>query len=158
MIKVAIGMTNGKSTTAQTLNEAQKSCLSALLDAVVPASGDGTMPSAGEMDFLPYLQAQAAEFLTVMTGILNQFDDTFADRPLPARVALVQEFARTEARVFDGLVFRIYDCYYQSDRVRGLIGAQLGPPFPNGHDIPAGDFSSLETVKSRAKGYRRCCP
>ncbi len=78
----------------QTLNEAQKSCLSALLGAVVPASSDGTMPSAGEMDFLPYLQAQAAEFLPVLTGILSQFDDTFADRPLPARVALVQEFVR----------------------------------------------------------------
>ena len=155
MIKVASGMTNGTSTTAQTLNEAQKRCLSALLDAVVPASGDGTMPSAKEMDFLPYLLAQAAEFLPVLTGILNQFDDTFADRPLPARVALVQELARTEARVFDSLVFRVYDCYYQTDRVRSLIGAQLGSPFPDGHDIPAGDFSSLEVVKSHAKGYRR---
>ena len=158
MIKVAIGMTNGKSTTAQVLSEAQKSCLSALLDAVVPASSDATMPSAGEMGFLPYLKAQAADFLPVLTGVLNQFGGTFADRPLPARVALVQEFARTEAQVFDSLVFRIYDCYYQSARVRDLIGAQPGPPFPGGHDIPAGDFSSLEAVKSRAKGYRRYRP
>lgn len=148
-------MTNGKSTTAQTLNEAQENCLSALLDAIVPASGDGTMRSAGEMDFLPYLQIQAADFLPVLMGILNQFDKTFADQPLPARVALVQEFAQTEARVFDSLVFRVYDCYYQTDRARYLIGTQPGPPFPDGHDIPTGDFSSLEVVKSRAKAYRR---
>ena len=155
MIKAAIGMKYAKSTTALALNETQKSCLSALLDAIVPASSDGTMPSAGEMDFLSYLQAQAADFLPVLTGIVNQFDATFAERPLPARVALVQEFAHTEAQAFDSLVFRIYDCYYQTDRVRDLIGAQLGPPFPDGHDIPAGDLSSLEAVKSRAKGYRR---
>ena len=147
-------MKTENSAAIQALNNAQLSCLSALLDTVLPASEDGTMPSASEMDFLSYLQAQAKEFLPVLTGILGQCDDNFPDQTLPVRVALVRNFARTEAQVFNSLVFRIYDCYYQTDRVRRLIGAEPGPPFPGGHTIPAGDFSSLETVKSRGKGYR----
>ncbi len=147
-------MKTENSAAIQALNNAQLSCLSALLDTVLPASEDGTMPSASEMDFLSYLQAQAKEFLPVLTGVLGQFDDNFPNQTLLSRVALVRNFARTEVQMFNSLVFRIYDCYYQSDRVRSLIGAEPGPPFPSGHTIPAGDLSSLETVKSRGKSYR----
>ena len=148
-------MTNEKQTAAQALNDVEICRLPALLDTILPASEDGAMPSACETDFLSYLQEQAADFLPVLAEILDQFDNAFADQPLTARVAQVQAFSQTDAQAFDSLLFRIYDCYYQADRVRGLIGAQPGSPFPGGHVIPAGDFSSLEVVKSRGKGYRR---
>ena len=56
---------------------------------------------------------------------------------------------------FRSLLFRVYDSYYQDAGVCAAIGARPGPPFPNGHSIPAGDLSSLEAVKARGKGYRR---
>ena len=137
------------------MNDARRKRLLALLDTVLPASEDCTMPSSAEMDFMSYLETQAADFLPVLTGLVDRFDDGFPNKSLSARVALVREFAGEDAETFNGLVFRIYDCYYQNDRVRGLIGTRPGPPFPGGHEIPAGDLSSLEAVKSRGKGYRR---
>lgn len=129
--------------------------LRALQDTILPASADGSLPSAAEIDLPGYLDEQAPEFREELERILDRFDDGFADLPLDRRVALVQAFAESDAAAFRRLVFRIYDSYYQTDRVRTAIGARPGPPFPQGHTIPAGDLASLEAVKARGKGYRR---
>ncbi|MEQ9335292.1 hypothetical protein [Thalassobaculum sp.] len=129
--------------------------LAALQDTILPASADGTMPSAAEIDFPAYLAEQAPEYRDELTAILDRFDDGFPGLPLDRRVALVRAFSEADAKAFRSLVFRVYDSYYQDDRVRAAIGARPGPPFPGGHSIPAGDLSSLEAVKARGKGYRR---
>lgn len=140
---------------AVTLTQAQRRRLPALLDTILPASEDGTMPSAAEIDFLAYLDEQAPDFAAELVGILEKFDDGFPGLPLDRRVALVRSFSESDNPAFRRLVFRVYDSYYQTDRVRTAIGARPGPPFPGGHSIPAGDLSSLEAVKARGKGYRR---
>ena len=139
----------------KSLGAEQVRCLPALLETIVPASEDGTMPSAAEMDFISYINMQAPEFMATLVEIIDQLGDDYSRQTLPARVTRIQEFSQADAEGFKELVFRIYDCYYQNDRVRRLIGAQIGPPFPSGHTIPAGDLSSLEAVKARGKGYRR---
>jgi hypothetical protein len=128
--------------------------LSALLDTILPASEDGAMPSAREMDFPAYLRGQAADFAAVLFRIADHFGDEFAGLALPERVARMRDFAASDTRTFNDFVFRVYDCYYQDDRVRRLIGARPGPPFPGGNVIIPGDLSSLEAVKARGKGYR----
>ena len=148
-------MDNQEKLSPKAFDDVPRRHLSALLDTIVPASEDGTMLSAQEMDFPSYLLSQAADFLADLKRILVHFDDDFPDLPLAERVALVQTFAESDAQMFNALVFRVYDCYYQDDRVRTLIGARPGPPFPGGHVIIPGDLSSLETVKTRGKGYRR---
>jgi len=137
-----------------TFTDAHLRRLAALQDTIVPASDDGTMPSAGGIDLLAYLRAQAPGFLAELPGILERFDDGFADRPLAERVEVVRRFSEDDRSAFRSLVFRVYDSYYQDDRVRTAIGARPGAPFPGGHSIPAGDLSSLEAVKARGKGYR----
>ncbi len=141
--------------TTTALTDTQLRRLTALQDTIVPASEDGTMPSAGSIDLLAYLRVQAPEYLAELPGILERFDDGFADRPLGERVELVRRFSEDDKRAFRSLVFRVYDSYYQDARVRTAIGARPGAPFPGGHSIPAGDLSSLEAVKARGKGYRR---
>jgi hypothetical protein len=142
-------------TTASACTEGQLQRLSALLDTVLPASEDGTLPSAREIDFLAYLREQAPDFQAELIGILDRFDDNFPDLTLSRRVDLVRDFSGSDAAAFRRLLFRVYDSYYQNDRVCAAIGARPGPPFPNGHSIPAGDLSSLEAVTARGKGYRR---
>lgn len=137
------------------LTDAQRRRLAALLDTILPASGDGTMPSAAEIDFPAYLDEQAPEFRAELVAILERFDNDFPGLALDRRVALVQAFSESDKPAFRRLVFRVYDAYYQTDLVRLAIGARPGPPFPSGHTIPAGDLSSLEAVKARGKGYRR---
>jgi hypothetical protein len=128
--------------------------LAALQDSILPASADGTMPSAAEIDLPAYLDSQAPEFRDQLIAILDAFDDGFPDLAPEVRVERVRTYSESEPKAFRSLVFRVYDSYYQDDRVRTAIGARPGPPFPGGHSIPAGDLSSLEAVKARGKGYR----
>ena len=138
-----------------TLTDAQRQRLAALLDTILPASDDGALPSAREIDLEAYLDEQAPEFRGELLWTLDRFDDGLPGVALDRRVELVREFSVGHPQAFRSLVIRVYDTYYQDDRVRTAIGARPGPPFPGGHSIPAGDLSSLAAVKARGKGYRR---
>ena len=148
-------MTDDPMTPADPLDDAQRRRLTARLDTILPASADGRMPSAAELDFTAYLAEQASDYLDALPGLLDRLDGTFAEQPLAQRVTAVETLARDDAPAFDTLLMRVYDCYYQHDRVRTLIGADPGPPFPRGNIIPPGDLSGLEAVKQRSPGYRR---
>ncbi len=137
------------------MDEASSRRLRALLDTILPASDDGRMPSAAELDFSAYLETQAADFQPVLADIMSRFEDGFAEQPLAARVERAREVASADSRAFNKLVFHIYDCYYQNPLVRGLIGTHPAPIFPTGNEIPAGDLTSLAAVQARGKGYRR---
>ena len=113
------------------------------------------MPSAAELDFIAYLDEQASNFLAALSAMLERFDDAFVALAVPARIAAVEAFASDDGPAFDALLMRVYDCYYQDDRVRALIGAAPAPIFPRGNTIPAGDLSGLEAVAQRSPGYRR---
>ncbi len=104
-------MTNDEMTTAHSLSGEQERRLSALLDTVLPASDDGGMPSARELDILVYLAEQAEDFLPELMAIVDHFDDEFPGLPLSGRVALVADFSKAEAKAFNALLFHIYDCY-----------------------------------------------
>ena len=139
----------------QLLSDDQLRKFIALADTILPASEDGKMPSAAELDFISYLDEQAGDFLEGLPGVVDSFDDAFAERPLDARVAVLEDLAKGNAQAFEDLLVRVYDCYYQDDRVRKLIGAEPGPPFPRGNVIPTGDLAGLEAVRKRSVGYRR---
>jgi hypothetical protein len=148
-------MTNDVIATDQPLTPSQQDILSALLDTLVPASDDGTMPSARDLDFLGYLNAQAPDFIPVLAEITAQFDGHFASAPLTQRVAEVQTFSQRQPELFEGLVFHTYAGYYQDDRALVGIGMAAGPPFPRGNSVEAGDLSLLDPVVEKSKGYRR---
>ncbi|MEO1493380.1 MAG: hypothetical protein AAFV19_14595 [Pseudomonadota bacterium] len=142
-------------TTTRTLTEAEQQILRAVLDTVVPASADGRMPSAAELDFSAYLAEQAAAFAASLPEFLAALPSDFASLGVAARSAALEEVAAADPASFDQLIFRVYDCYYQNDAVRLLIGGEPGPPFPRGNTIPQGDLSSLDAVIARSPGYRR---
>ena len=148
-------MTSDPISVDQLLNDTQLRKLAALADAILPASEDGKMPSAAELNFISYLDEQARDFLELLPGIMDNFDDAFAEAPLASRTAALEDFAKGNAQTFEDLLLKVYDCYYQDDRVRIIIGAQPGPPFPRGNVIPAGDLSGLDAVQKRSRGYRR---
>ena len=131
--------------------------LSALLDTLLPASDDGRMPSAAEVDVLGHLERCDADYVAQLALVLRAFDDEFARLDLVARVAEVARVAQGDPAAFSQLIRRVYDCYYQNDRVRIAIGMAAGPPFPEGNTVVAGDLSLLDPVirNSERYGYRR---
>ena len=138
------------------LSEQQQSLLAALLDALIPASKDGTMPSAADVDFKYYLSTQAADFVADLTSILGQLDPALPDLSLSERCERLTEFSANEPQAFQNLLSRVYDCYYQDDRVRSEIGVVTGAVFPQGNQIIPGDLALLDPVIESASrhGYR----
>ncbi len=123
----------------------QKS-LNALLDTLIPASSDGNMPSATDVGFELYLQTQADELLPILRKILEDIGDDFPDQTREAQQDIIRHFSATNGEVFQAVLTRVYDCYYQNDAVRRKIGVVAGPLFPQGNTLEPGDLSLLDPV------------
>jgi hypothetical protein len=136
------------------LTHDQRLVLAALLDTLVPASEDGAMPSAADADFDGYLRSQAADFMPQLIALLAQFESSFAELSLDARCERVRHFSSANAPLFQLLLSRVYDCYYQDARVRSQIGVVAGALFPHGNEVPAGDLSLLDPVIANSARHR----
>ena len=148
-------MTNELISTDHPLTPSQQQTLSALLDTLLPASDDGNVPSAGELDLIGYLNENAEDFIPVLVEIVSRFDDEFFSLPLSDRYAVLEAFSEAQAGLFEGLLLHTYTCYYQDDRVLEGIGLAPGPPFPRGNTLEAGDLSLLDPVAQRSRTYRK---
>ena len=136
------------------LSDAERSTLAALLDTLVPASEALEMPSAAETDFDDYLRSQAQDLLPTLKEVLARFDLQFPDLSLDARVEQVTAFSTEQPELFMALMPRVYDCYYQDDRVRQKIGMVTGPVFPQGNEVTPGDLSLLDPVIESRDSHR----
>ncbi len=137
------------------LTPQQRQTLSALLDTLVPASDDGNMPSAQVLDFIGYLNDNAADFVASVVDIVGHFDGAFAGQALADRVTAVEAFSKTHPALFGNLLLHTYACYYQDDRVLEGIGEAAGPPFPRGNTVEVGDLSLLDPVVRQSRTYRK---
>ena len=147
-------MTDNLIATDQPLTPEARQTLTAILDALLPASDDGVMPSAGELDLVAHLDASDTDFLQALPELLSGFDTDFALLPEDQRHARLTQFGNAEPDLFDALLFHTYECYYQNDRVLIGIGSKAGPPFPQGNTLDAGDLSLLDPVMQGDHHYR----
>ncbi len=136
----------------------EREILGALADTLVPASEDGVMPSAGELDIAGYVAGNAADFLPELGEILAGLDAGFAEEPLGIRVEHVKAFSEARPESFQRLLAEVYGCYYQDARVLEGIGAGAGPPFPRGNTVEPGDLSLLDPVMGSSTNWRREVP
>src|SRR6476646_6297842 len=104
------------------------------------------MPSAADVGFDTYLLAQAEDLLPLLIAALQRFEPSFVDLSLADRCERVREFSAIDPALFQALLTRVYDCYYQNDRVRVQIGVATGAPFPQGNKVEQGDLSLLDPV------------
>ena len=142
-------------TSDQPLTSEQAELLSSLLNVIIPASDDGVMPGAGELDLVSYLREQTPEVVATIRQASSFFEFDFPSKSATERQQLVVEFSVTEPELFNTLLFQSYACYYQNDRVLTGLGLAAGPPFPRGNSVDSGDLTTLDKVVQNAKGYRR---
>ena len=145
---------NGIITTDNPLTAAQQDKLAGLLDVMIPSDEDRGLPSAKELDLIAYISNQTPEFVPVLILALDGFDDSLAEPTRPERHALVEEFSKSQADLFNSLLFHTFACYYQDDRVLQGLGMAPGPPFPTGNVVEPGDLSLLDPVLQRPPLYR----
>jgi hypothetical protein len=137
------------------LNESQKAKLVALQDSIIPSNEERKLPSAGDMDLISQVINFSPEFVPLLMGAVDYFDDEFAGLDNAERHPLVQAFSEQHPELFGAVIFHTYACYYQDDRVRAGLDLAPGPPFPRGNEVKQGDLSLLDEVLKRPPMYRR---
>ena len=144
------------------LTDTQRRSLDIVLDMIVPASADGSKPSAAQVDVLGYIRTFEADSLGTLGTELDQLDavakerhgSAFADLAAETRHALVAALRAAQPRFLRTLALQTVTCYYQDDRVLAALGMEARPPFPKGYSVPPGDLSLLEPVRQRGRRYR----
>ena len=144
------------------LDSDQQRAFGAILDMIIPASGDGRFPSAAETDVLGYVaktDPKLLETVRIELDRLNTMSENlhglvFGDAHETVRQELLDEIRGKEPQFLRGLALQTVTCYYQDDRVMEAIGMEARPPFPKGYEVVDGDLSLLDPVRARGQGYR----
>ena len=144
------------------LTDAERETLAAVLDLIIPASDDGTMPGAVELDVHRYLCAAAPDVVPAVRDELARLDRharerrgrTFASIDSRERAATVEELRAADPAFLAELARQTVMCYYQHDRVLEAIGMEPRAPYPKGYEVAPGDLSLLDPVRRRGRIYR----
>ena len=144
-------------------NEART--LAALLDEVIPPSGDGRLPGAGELGIGGYIEealqgaplsrAVLAEGLALIGELANQRNPGgFAALSSPEGLELLNEVTSRQPGFLPNVIFHTYAGYYRNGRVMEALGLEPRPPHPKGYEVEPDDLTLLEQVRQRPKLYR----
>lgn len=147
-------MSDDMITSSGALDDERQAILNAIADTLLPASDDGRMPSAGDLDFWSYLNAFDPDGTAEVLEMVGMFDAGFAALSIDARVDAMTAFSESEPQLFRAVLPRVYGCYYQNDAVMDGIGLAKGPPFPRGNTVESGDLSLLDPVTALDRTYR----
>lgn len=145
------------------LNRRQRRLLDAVLNAIIPPARDGEMPGAAAVGVHEYLREHEREVLPGLREALARLEDaaqaqhgmSFTELGSPRQAALLADIRAGEPGFLHALALATVTCYYQNERVLRAIGVDPRPPFPRGHEVPAGDLSLLEAVRERGRLYRQ---
>ena len=142
------------------MDEEKTYILNSILKMIIPASYDGKMPCATEMDFIGYL---SYEDLTswLVEGLIKieyesntQYNCGYIKLQDSEQKQLIDILRHKFNRFFSDLTTHVINCYYQHDIVLKNIGIEHSPPFPAGFHLEEWDITLLEPVYERGKLYR----
>jgi hypothetical protein len=144
------------------LTDEQRRTLSALVNMMIPASEDGRMPGADELDLVAYVTDESGKLVAGIEAglnILNQhatdaIGQDFADLSDSDKQQLVDALKLDQPDFVQSLLLQTVVQYYQHDRVVSALGLEPRPPYPEGHTVEPGDLALLDPVRKRSKLYR----
>lgn len=134
----------------------------AFLDLVIPPSGGGKLPGAGELDLVERFAAEAeadpmfgpvisAGLEAVRAAALEADSNGLPGLSPEARLALVQGQLATHGMLMFGVARFLYPAYYQHPSVLQGLGQPPRPPFPDGFEVEDTDPALLEALRARAR-------
>jgi hypothetical protein len=144
------------------LTDQQRRTLAELVNMMIPASEDGRMPGADELDLLAYVRDESGNLipgteqgLTALNlAAMDEFGLDFASLADTDKQRQVDAIKVKEPEFIPRLLLQTVSAYYQNDRVISALGLEPRPPYPEGHTVEAGDLSLLDPVRKRSKLYR----
>jgi len=141
------------------LSADEERLLVGLLDAVLPASADGRLPGAGQLDLVEQIARTVREtpmLRPVVEYGLTALGELAAKRADGDLRAVLEEFAAGDQFFMPAFLFLVYSTYYQHPRVLEALGLEARPPHPKGYEVAPNDLSLLDPVRQRGPIYRPC--
>jgi len=129
-----------------------------LLDAVLPASADGRLPAAGQLDLVEQIARTVREtpmLRPVVEYGLTALGELAAKRADGDLRAVLEEFAAGDQFFMPAFLFLVYSTYYQNPRVLAALGLEARPPHPKGHEMEPIDLTLLDPVRRREGMFRK---
>ena len=140
------------------LSTTQLELLKFIVGKMIPASEAYDVPGADDADIFAEIKAAAirdsdvlASGLELLAGQIDLESDTQDSDEIRVCVAAVQSQV---PRFMATLTSITAACYYSHPSVAAAIGKEARPPFPQGYDLPEGDWSILEPVRARGPIWR----
>ena len=129
-----------------------------LLDVVVPPSGDGRLPGAGQLGLVEHMARTVREtpmLRPVVEYGMSALGELAAKRGDGDVRAVLEEFAAGDQFFMPAFLFLVYSTYYQSPRVLAALGLEARPPHPKGHEMEPIDLTLLGPVRRRDGMFRK---
>lgn len=144
------------------LNDRQWFTLRALADAIVPPSSTYAVPGAGDERICKEIIRDAGTRLSRLIESLEIVDTlavetgakAFSELTEAERERVAFAFRDSDPKLADRLALWVTQCYYRDERVLSSLGVDARPPFPEGYEVEAGDWSELDAVRKRAPLFR----
>ena len=141
----------------------ERKCLSAIAAAMIPANSEQGLPGADDDQIFPRILDRASKIAGAVRACLNAVESASLSRnsagfvalDMNERVELLQGLHQKSPMLLGPLVGMISASYYEDDRVLESLGHEPRAPFPEGHQLEAGDWSLLDPVRSRQPFYRK---
>ena len=156
-------MSNKTETLPTFFTEPQRELMLHVLNRLIPAE-DG-FPAAGDLGIVEYIDSvvgASARLRRRFTEGLTRIEIAgqgegpadFADLPDYRKDEVLRQVESGLPEFFASLVKQTYNGYYTNATVLELLGPEVRPPQPLGHDVEPGDLSLLENVRKRGRAYR----
>jgi hypothetical protein len=143
-------------------SDTELALLSAVLDTLIPATGD--LPAAGAMgcaDFIAGETAGAPEGDRIRDALARvasiappHYGHGFDSRSHEQREEILRQVEATARAEFDALVEYAYRAYYTDPRVHEALGMGAEPPQPRGFELPMFDEGLLTQQRERTPFWR----
>jgi len=152
----------GNSADKSGFSEDEKNVLVSVLDEIIPPSGDGKFPGAGQAGVGGYIEKAlegTPDLRSMIAQGLAELDDLGRGRGAAGFSALPRE-TKVDLLNQQGFVLPLtlhaYAGYYQNPRVVAALGLEPRPPHPKGYEMEPNDLTLLDPVRRRPKLYREC--
>ncbi|MEZ5654002.1 MAG: gluconate 2-dehydrogenase subunit 3 family protein [Burkholderiaceae bacterium] len=150
-------------TRARSFSAEQRATLNRLMDLMIPASTDGRMPAAsslGLFDDPGWLAAEARATLdrgldSLAQSARAQHDTPFDALPTPQAMAMVEAMRKSDRAFIGAFTLQTTARYLQQDAVMIELGLEPRPNWPQGYEVPEGDWDLLEPVRARGEIWRK---
>jgi len=141
----------------------RRDLLAAMLDALVPPSGDFPGAGAVALDHILAVAATSVDLDALLSRGLEATEEAARAAGASGLLGLDADgrervLGRVEAahgEFFEALVRHTYDGYYSHPTVIARLGLDPRPPHPRGHRVEPADLPDLDRVTARGPIYRR---